>query len=202
MKKMILPFLLFFSMQLSAQSINIASSTATFVPGGVNVNIQGIGYTLLGRLGHTYSIENNQINIAVCYYVTPLTMIDDIDDNYFIPTNEVREYTINLTIYTSVSETACDYNQVEYGSTFLNLDAKLPLIAKNIQLFPNPTRGIVQIDSGDLDIVAMKIYDLGGKLLMDTNLALVDLSDFENGIYIVTIITEDAAISKKILLQK
>jgi len=202
MKKFLLALLLFFSMQLSAQSINITSSTATNVAGGVNVNIQGIGYSLLYRLGFTYLIENDQINISVCYFVTPLAMIDNIDDNYFIPTSEVIEYTINLSVYSSLSDIECDYNQIEYTSTYLNLNSEFNSTDNSIKVFPNPSRGIVQIDSGNDNVVEVKVYDLSGKLVIDTNSLLLNLSDLENGVYIVKITTEEATVSKKIILQK
>ncbi len=202
MKKLLHALLLYSSMQLSAQSINVNSATATLIPGGVEVNIQGIGYNLLHRLGHTYSIENNQINVSVCYYVTPLTMIDNINDDYFIPTTEVSEYTVNLTIYSSLSQTECDYNQIEYTSTYLNLNSEFSPTDNTIKVFPNPSHGIVQIDSGNVDVVAVKVYDISGKLLIDTNAALVDLSNLESGIYIVNIATEKTTYSKKIILQK
>jgi hypothetical protein len=76
----------------------------------------------------------------------------------------------------------------------------------DINLFPNPTTGVINLDeeytsSNNFEIF---IYNTYGKIIAQgKNLKTVDLSEFSNGIYFVTIQSEDMnVINKKIILIK
>ncbi|MFN7845578.1 MAG: T9SS type A sorting domain-containing protein [Bacteroidota bacterium] len=63
----------------------------------------------------------------------------------------------------------------------------------NTVLFPNPTNGIVNVQS-DIMFERLLVADLSGRILISRgflNDAYVDMSDFENGVYIVTMITNE-----------
>lgn len=71
----------------------------------------------------------------------------------------------------------------------------------NINLFPNPTTGIVNITNTELNTVA--VYNMLGQVLSTLeNVQKIDLSSFENGTYIVKVISENNTITKKVNLIK
>lgn len=63
-------------------------------------------------------------------------------------------------------------------------------IEKNqIFLFPNPTKGLVSVNQ---DIISqIRIYDLTGKQLINSNASSVDLSFFKNGVYLFQLYRND-----------
>lgn len=77
---------------------------------------------------------------------------------------------------------------------------------KNLTVYPNPTTGIITIDSdllkkGEFEVA---VYDVYGKLLLkNKNNLSIDLSTLDNGIYFVSISSESlGTINKKINLIK
>lgn len=82
----------------------------------------------------------------------------------------------------------------------LSLDEQyiLPVIT----VFPNPTDGYINILSvNESDTLLMKIYDTNGKLLLEQNdqFKVIDLRDFQKGIYFLNIITNRGTTIHKIL---
>lgn len=71
----------------------------------------------------------------------------------------------------------------------------------NFILYPNPTTGILNIYT-DNDQFTINVYNINGSMLLSKNSQKqIDLSKYSNGIYIVKIITESTAATKKIILE-
>lgn len=72
---------------------------------------------------------------------------------------------------------------------------------KTISIYPNPTKGKIYFDIGKNEIEIIKIYDLNGKLVLETsNLQTVgslDISTYRSGVYIISIQTEKEIYSGK-----
>lgn len=67
-----------------------------------------------------------------------------------------------------------------------------------IQVFPNPTHGLVHI--GGTDILEVKVYDNMGRILstyLNTN--EIDLSELPDGVYTLRIIGENGHLVKKVV---
>ncbi|MBN2892728.1 MAG: T9SS type A sorting domain-containing protein [Bacteroidales bacterium] len=80
------------------------------------------------------------------------------------------------------------------------------LLAEGIQIFPNPTNGQFIIYSDELTINWVKIIDLTGKMIYSSSynhttksIHQIDLSNFESGIYILSITTENGVYVQKII---
>ena len=59
----------------------------------------------------------------------------------------------------------------------------------DIFLYPNPTTGVIHANH---DIISqIRVYDLTGKQLMETNDSSVDLSAFKNGVYLIQLFRSD-----------
>jgi len=82
---------------------------------------------------------------------------------------------------------------------------KNPILESSI--YPNPTKGIVNVDiPGLTEIATIIVYDLQGRqiLLKETNQVTTSfgIENFQDGIYLVTIQNEQGSISKKIILRR
>ncbi|MBO6606208.1 MAG: aryl-sulfate sulfotransferase [Psychroserpens sp.] len=70
-----------------------------------------------------------------------------------------------------------------------------------IEIYPNPTSGIIQIES-ELAIDGVNVYSmLGQKVLSNTSTSVLDLSSLQSGVYILNIISGERQISKRIVKQ-
>lgn len=68
-------------------------------------------------------------------------------------------------------------------------------------LYPNPTKGELRIENGELSIEKVDVYDVYGKLLMtmevNGNVAVVDATSFAAGIYFAKVQTENGVVTKR-----
>jgi hypothetical protein len=73
-------------------------------------------------------------------------------------------------------------------------------------MFPNPTNGILRIESYTNQPKQIEIWDLKGQLLRsiqpDEYLTEVDLSDLNSGIYLVSINLNEQKVFRKIVLSR
>lgn len=73
----------------------------------------------------------------------------------------------------------------------------------NIKIFPNPTSGLLTIESSEKEISIIEVNDIHGKKLMSAQFnskeRSMDISDFDSGVYFITIYGNDFRISKKIV---
>ncbi len=110
-----------------------------------------------------------------------------------------------------------------YGKTFLNSSEEAEvlryqpidltthidetdIVFPKIDIYPNPSSGIVNISSFE-NIDNIEIYDVLGKLIYNSddivnNFLKLDISDYPDGLYLIKIKSSDNYISKKILLIK
>jgi hypothetical protein len=79
----------------------------------------------------------------------------------------------------------------------------LDLSKTGISIYPNPTSGVFTINNRGLTIDNLSIFDILGKQIIEkTDMQqneTIDLSGFENGIYLVRIQTENRYLIKKII---
>ena len=72
-----------------------------------------------------------------------------------------------------------------------------------VEIYPNPTAGVLNIDSNDLFPRSVEIINLSGKLVFSTNIVgahnQIDLSSFEKGLYFINIISKDRLTSQKVI---
>ncbi len=77
------------------------------------------------------------------------------------------------------------------------------LTNNGISIYPNPTNGIVNFDFTNNNIQQIKISDLTGKTIIEkVNIQqneMIDLSNFESGIYIIKIQTDNEIFTTKIV---
>lgn len=73
----------------------------------------------------------------------------------------------------------------------------------SFEIFPNPTNGILQFGMGAEKLVSIELMDMKGKLLQSfgVNKAVLDVSDFSTGLYLLRVETENGVVLKKVLKQ-
>jgi hypothetical protein len=76
--------------------------------------------------------------------------------------------------------------------------------ATAIQVYPNPSKDIVTITSGN-DILGIELYDIQGRIVQDLQInstsAQLDLTDRQSGIYLLKINTTNGVMVKKVIKQ-
>jgi len=72
-----------------------------------------------------------------------------------------------------------------------------------IKIFPNPSNGNIHINTEDLNINRISIYNTNKKLMteVELNTNTLDLSHYPKGVYLIKIETETSVVTKKIILQ-
>lgn len=80
------------------------------------------------------------------------------------------------------------------------------LAAQNLQVYPNPTTGNITVRFGNLNIISVVVTDLNGRVVSMINgentLVEADLSNLNDGVYLMTINTEKGSVKRTVLLQK
>ncbi|MFC0343280.1 T9SS-dependent choice-of-anchor J family protein [Epilithonimonas hispanica] len=138
------------------------------------------------------------------------TNILEIDHAVNAPIADQTPYTVDLSDYAGQTIYLSWVNDYTNGNVLsiddINITAT-PMLAindvnkKDLTLYPNPTADYFTINNVK-DLVAVKIYDLAGKIVK-SNLESVnnkfDVSSLEKGVYTVSIETKSGSISRKII---
>ncbi|HRI27081.1 MAG TPA: DUF5011 domain-containing protein, partial [Chitinophagales bacterium] len=82
-----------------------------------------------------------------------------------------------------------------------------PELAANITLYPNPSRGAVNVTIANMDGKAdVKVYNPAGQLLQTTNtqtgVLTLDLSQYAAGMYFVEVTTQQGTVTKSLVVEK
>lgn len=73
-------------------------------------------------------------------------------------------------------------------------------IGHSIEVYPNPTTGLVQIESNDIDINSIEVYDVVGNLVQKSKeYQTIDLESQPNGIYFLRINSNGSFLTKRII---
>ena len=123
-------------------------------------------------------------------------------------TPEVTGLIAATTYYVRVTNDALLARSLEPGEFTLKVEDTAALSAtdysiNSIKLYPNPTKGLVIIDNDLETELQISVYDIKGRLLLNKKLGLdtnsVDLSNFNNGVYLLKMKSEFGEISKRVI---
>ena len=74
---------------------------------------------------------------------------------------------------------------------------------KKVKVFPNPTNGLVRIQTGGQSVVEVQVFDLFGKMLFQQSVNeddfSVDLSNYSSGTYLLRIISNEGVETVKVV---
>ncbi len=108
---------------------------------------------------------------------------------------EDTEYTAYLVLDDGVSKTLSTI----YDVNFTTLISAINDINSGISIFPNPTDGIIKIQTNSNNVIS--VLDVTGKEVMQTTEDVIDLSQFGSGMYILKINTGKTVITKRIIVK-
>lgn len=107
----------------------------------------------------------------------------DTGNNTYIPSGSILDLNGNSRIV----NTTVDMGTFEYDPALSTNDYTT---LKNFKIYPNPTNGIITIETTNA-IEKIELYTLLGRKLSESNNTQIDLSNLANGIYLLTINTQD-----------
>ena len=87
-----------------------------------------------------------------------------------------------------------------YGPVIVSL-TEVTASGKTVNVYPNPTTGIVVFDSEGLDILDVEVYDLPGRMVLNSGIVQrsLDLSGLPTGMYVLKINTVEGSLVKRIV---
>lgn len=170
----------------------------------VSIEITNIGTGDAVGFDVTYAVDGVSQNSNTIQTLSPGDTLIHTFTQAYVPTQggnfELCAYTNGFDPNT-VNDTAC----VDFSST-VNVEY---LVANNFELFPNPTRGNVQINfsTNGSQQYRIECYDLAGKLISTESLGnrngtvnhTLDLNKIAEGVYTLKLIGNDASITRKLV---
>jgi hypothetical protein len=107
------------------------------------------------------------------------------------PIFSISVYTVNVPGFPTSTQTLVTRNKNAVGTTTSTTVGLIENEVVNISVYPNPAGNFVNISLENKMDAAISIYDITGKLVQGNTLAemknRVDLSSFNNGLYLYTI---------------
>ena len=206
-KTLLIAILLFFGFQAQSQFMQILSTQATTVAGGINVNLQTGTGNGAGFISNSYTITGNVIDLDVCYWFNYTLPILYFTHDFFIPLSTIGEYTINIHIMMSQSTETCDNFANPANTTLLYAFMSNQKFsgADAVKLYPNPSPGIIFFDGVEASVNRLEVIDISGKIVKSQTGFIdnkLDLTEFQDGIYFIKMHTERGILNKKVLIRK
>ena len=201
-------FLLFFAQisMVNGQSIQINQIMPTAVNGGINVNLLVTTYNGAGYLSHSYTVVGNTINLNVCYWFNITLPVFQISKDFLLTVPNNINYVINASTFNSSSQTVCDnFSAGPTASTNYLETENFESQNSKYSIYPNPSKGIIELKGDESLVRQIKIYDNLGrliKLLIGSSTKNIDLFELNDGIYYVNLETETGNWKKKLIIKK
>ena len=125
------------------------------------------------------------------------------------------EFDKNQTVYWKVrANSSVDVSEWSEAFSFTTVDGVgiEDMAVSNLSVYPNPTKDIIQININAnsvqnaqinvSNIIGQNVYTKNTLLTSGANNLYIDLSAYNNGIYIVKVVTKNNSLSKKVILNK
>lgn len=190
---------------------------AEFYLGGIRLDpsISTVTYSIAGGTGNVIKVirgcEDEPLpitsdltgNMIDCDNVELIWQADVIDFELQARNNETEWNAIstqNTGKYASKIKEAT-YYRLKVDSKYSSVYYANPTCKTGIEVYPNPVRNYVIINSG-YPILSVNITDLSGRTIMNTTDKNISLSHLTSGTYYITVITESDTKTEKIVLIK
>ncbi len=103
--------------------------------------------------------------------------------------------------FSDEAEIVCGSNPLDANQGCATLEDDTFSLSQTAILYPNPTKAIVTIKTGNLAIKEITVYSCLGKQVLTTKNNTIDISLFNPGLYLVKIESDTNAIIKKLIIE-
>jgi hypothetical protein len=181
----------------------------------INIRVNTMDLYTYSYASYQYNIVGNTITLEICYNPGIGAAISYLENNIQIPLNttNVANYLLSVKVYyINLQNFNCDYQIIRdmQNLTFSTpLSETVFLTIKDVTqnkisiLYPNPTTGILFCNK-NMKIDKIQVHDFKGLLIYEIENPEneFDLSNLQNGIYLVRIEKEKESYVEKIILKK
>jgi hypothetical protein len=156
-------------------------------------------FVVLHELGHGHALAHIISPGALMHYAISngarnrILSANDVVAGNFVHDRSINNAQCDKTVMTSISCPSLNINE--------------EILNKAINLFPNPTKGILHIkNDAFVNLEKVAIYDISGRLISQQPLSntsksnIINLAGMSKGIYFVTILSDSAVITRKVVL--
>ena len=167
--------------------------TLTTLPANYNLKLLNSAGTQVG-----ISQKSNTSNESISYTATPGTYYAQVYGNSTSTFNATTCYTLKVALGTATKSS--NTIPAVYNPQY-NTDALNELSNKYISIYPNPVKGIVNVNMNlTKGLSDIKLYNLNGEILLSkktiqSNNSL-NISGLPNGVYIIVISNSDGILSR------
>lgn len=212
MKNIIVTFFLFVSNLLFSQYItglNVTQNGTNQIKANLKVYLPNLGEFST----HITSIDQNIITLSACYLMTDFGAISNLENDFYIDIPNNGNYTLKVNLFTSSDPTTCNYLNLE-DTVMLNFIAPIEgTVSLNtidlennnekLLLFPNPTKGILNIKTSQ-KTEQINIFDATGKQVrsIQNTENKIDVSNLANGVYYIEILNSKGKFREKFVVAK
>lgn len=193
---------------------NISTETVSVQVGAAPVPDFNITSAAGAQVVQVSDASTGNPNSWVWNWNDPNNTSNSFSQNAIHPYSVAGEYTIELTVSNNFVSTCAASPESLMTSKTVSVTvgiAELNKLNAAVSIFPNPSNGIVNvtIDEADLTDVNVSVYNVIGDLVSTQTIdntsnnseVTFDLGDDAAGIYFVTISTENATLSKKVMVK-
>ena len=190
----------------------MATATGNYsvsITGGTNCSVSSLSQSISVIPSPTINVVSSSTLICVGESAT-LTASGASSYSWTSGPNSAT-FTISPTTNTTYTVAATGANSCTNTSSFVQNVSLCTAIEEQIQfsgvnIYPNPTNGVVNISFVDNSIKKIEIVDLLGKkiyshTISDNKNLTIDLSTLSKGIYMVNIQKDDSTVSKKLIIE-
>jgi Secretion system C-terminal sorting domain len=203
-----------------------ASLTNIILPDGANVSPKGTSskVSVVNSTLETLDLSNNALTSLDLHNYSKLTTIKVNNNNLtYLNVQNGNNQNINAAnfdasgntglteiIVDDIAYATANWPAVDAGITFISstlgvadimLNTKDIMLNTKIAVYPNPTRGLLNVAPSDYTIEQISVYSVTGKQLRAFNrpTKLVNLRNLLKGVYFIRIKTDKGALTKKIV---
>lgn len=117
---------------------------------------------------------------------------------------------VRLSLESNSRTPETNLDEIRIGNTWAEVVTNPALsVAKNelgskIKVYPNPAKDKVTIETNNVNLTSVEVYDLLGKKVFEQNKLsnnTIDISDLSNGIYMLKLNSENKSITKKLIVK-
>jgi surface protein len=115
-------------------------------------------------------------------------------------------------VYTVVHDVECDTSTAQKTTVKTAVDTEIISFEEELQVYPNPSKGIFNIKLSTVNVQTdIYLFDTTGKLIVrksiskennSRDLIRIGNNNLSSGIYLVKIITNNKAVTKKVIVEK